>query len=468
MEVALDTPERTGRIELWPTSRFIPYARNPRKNNHAVERMAASIREFGFKIPMLARSDGTVVDGHLRLKAAERLDIAELPVILCDEWSEAQVKAFRLMVNRSVTWAEWDEELLGLEFEDLRAFDYDLSLTGFDADELREYTEPDEQQPKNERAEQLLDDAWRGWCADCLEALKLLKPLKVVSVGVSRNAAKIHFLQALYYQKRFPLSATLAHNPHRISTAGDDGSVLDLLKLRAGDRDIDVARMRFFSHDSPSWEHLLHAGLPAYGCRQPADFRAELAAALINEFCPDNGSVLDPCHGWGGRAVGFLLSHAQSYLGFDPSPETYRGVRLLAEDLQPYVPDKIIETREQCFEDADLDGSKFDFALTSPPYFDTEKYTGSQQSYKRYKTFAEWNARFYGVMIERVASALMPGSVFALQVGNQRHPLEQEALKHAARCGLAHLETRATGIVNNFAGTAPEDGEIIVLLRRSA
>ena len=98
--------------------------------------MCASIREFGFKIPVLARSNGEVVDGHLRLKAARKLGIPQIPVILCDEWSSAQVKAFRLMVNRSVAWADWDEELLSLELFDLKGLDFDLSLTGFDPREL--------------------------------------------------------------------------------------------------------------------------------------------------------------------------------------------------------------------------------------------------------------------------------------------------------------------------------------------
>ena len=79
--------------------------------------MCASIREFGFKIPCLVRSDGEIVDGHLRLKAAHKLGITEVPVILCDEWTPAQVKAFRLLVNRSVTWAEWDDELLAQELQ---------------------------------------------------------------------------------------------------------------------------------------------------------------------------------------------------------------------------------------------------------------------------------------------------------------------------------------------------------------
>ena len=123
-------------IQMWPIDKLVFYARNPRKNDAAVDRMCGSIREFGFKIPVLARSDGEVVDGHLRLKAARKLGITEVPVILCDEWTEAQVKAFRLMVNRSVTWAAWDEELLALELQELNAADFDLSLTGFDQREI--------------------------------------------------------------------------------------------------------------------------------------------------------------------------------------------------------------------------------------------------------------------------------------------------------------------------------------------
>src|SRR3984957_16378343 len=121
---------------MWPTERLVEYARNPRKNDSAVDRMCASIREFGFKIPVLARSDGEVVDGHLRLRAARKLGIKEMPVLLCDEWSPAQVKAFQLMVNRSVAWAAWDEELLAIELQEIQESDFDLSLTGFDPGEI--------------------------------------------------------------------------------------------------------------------------------------------------------------------------------------------------------------------------------------------------------------------------------------------------------------------------------------------
>src|SRR5207249_11684021 len=106
----------------------------------------ASIREFGFKIPCLVRSDGEVVDGHLRLKAARKLGITEVPIILCDEWTPAQVKAFRLMVNRSVTWADWDEDLLALELQEIQEADFDLSLTGFDTPEIDDLLAEDDEE----------------------------------------------------------------------------------------------------------------------------------------------------------------------------------------------------------------------------------------------------------------------------------------------------------------------------------
>jgi ParB-like chromosome segregation protein Spo0J len=138
----MDSQMAAQQVQVWNIDRLVFYARNPRKNDAVVDRMCSSIREFGFKIPVLARSDGEVVDGHLRLKAARKLGITDVPVILCDEWTKQQVKAFRLIVNRSVTWADWDEELLALELQELNAADFDLSLTGFDPKEIDDLLVP--------------------------------------------------------------------------------------------------------------------------------------------------------------------------------------------------------------------------------------------------------------------------------------------------------------------------------------
>ena len=165
-------------IQIWSIDRLVPYARNPRKNDAAVDRMASSIHAFGFKIPMLVRSDGEVVDGHLRLKAAKKLGIMEIPVILCDEWTPQQVKAFRLTVNRSVSWADWDEDLLALELQELQTADFDLTLTGFDGKELDDLLAMDDEEKANaappppETPVTRTGDLWvlgphRVLCGDC-------------------------------------------------------------------------------------------------------------------------------------------------------------------------------------------------------------------------------------------------------------------------------------------------------------
>src|ERR1017187_9410476 len=182
-----ETTAQNQQLQYWNIDRLVPYVRNPRKNDAAVDRMCASIREYGFKCPVLARSDGTVVDGHLRLKVARKLgswpggDTTRVPVLLCDEWSEAQVKAFRLLVNRSVTWADFDEELLALELQELNEADFDLSLTGFDPKELDDLLALPDEERANE-APPLPDnpvsrpgDLWicgkhRVLCGDCTSA----------------------------------------------------------------------------------------------------------------------------------------------------------------------------------------------------------------------------------------------------------------------------------------------------------
>ncbi len=123
-------------LVYWPLDRLIPYARNPRKNDEVVDKMVGAIKEFGFRIPIVAKSDGTVVDGHLRLKAARRLDLDEVPVMLADDLTEVQIKAFRLLANQSANWAEWNDELLRLELSDLQDAGFDLEVIGFSDEEL--------------------------------------------------------------------------------------------------------------------------------------------------------------------------------------------------------------------------------------------------------------------------------------------------------------------------------------------
>jgi len=124
-------------IEQWPTTKLVPYARNARTHSESqVAQIAASIVEFGFTNPILAGSDGVIVAGHGRLAAAHKLGIQTVPVVVLDHLTPTQRRALVIADNRIAENADWDDDMLRLELEELKLEDFDLALTGFDADEL--------------------------------------------------------------------------------------------------------------------------------------------------------------------------------------------------------------------------------------------------------------------------------------------------------------------------------------------
>ncbi len=116
--------------------KVIPYARNPRRNDAAISKVAASLQEFGWQQPIVVDADMVVVAGHTRLEAARSLGMTEVPVHVAAGLTPEQVKAYRIADNRVGQEAEWDEELLRLELGELESLEFPLDLTGFDADEL--------------------------------------------------------------------------------------------------------------------------------------------------------------------------------------------------------------------------------------------------------------------------------------------------------------------------------------------
>jgi ParB-like chromosome segregation protein Spo0J len=157
------------KVEDWPIDRLKEYARNPRKNDEQVDRMVGAIKEFGFRIPVVAKSDGLVIDGHLRLKAARKLGMEQVPVALADDLTEPQIKAFRLLANKSANWASWDDDLLALELEDLVGMDFDLSLTGFDSNEIDRLLKVSSVnfEPGSENEQGRLDQTKMVCCPEC-------------------------------------------------------------------------------------------------------------------------------------------------------------------------------------------------------------------------------------------------------------------------------------------------------------
>jgi DNA modification methylase len=133
------------KIEQWPTAKLLPYARNARTHSHdQVAQIAASIAEFGFTNPILAGSDGVIVAGHGRLAAAQKLGLAVVPVVVLDHLSATQRRALVIADNRIAENAGWDDAMLRIEIASLQDDDFDVSLTGFDADALAELMAGDE------------------------------------------------------------------------------------------------------------------------------------------------------------------------------------------------------------------------------------------------------------------------------------------------------------------------------------
>lgn len=171
-------------VDLWPIERPIPYARNPRQlPAAAIEKVAASIAEFGWRQPIVVDADGVIIAGHTRLAAARKLGLDAVPVHVAYDLSPAQAKALRLLDNRCHQEGSWDEELLSLELEDLAGLDIDLALTGFDEDELAHLmssttpglTDPDEVPELPEEPVTKTGDLWvlgdhRLLCGDATKA----------------------------------------------------------------------------------------------------------------------------------------------------------------------------------------------------------------------------------------------------------------------------------------------------------
>lgn len=125
------------KIENWNINDVKPYENNPRKNDEAVEYVANSIREFGFQQPLVVDSDGVIVVGHTRYKAARQLGLEEIPVIVADELTDNQIEAYRLADNKVSEFAEWDFTKLNEELENIDWLDVDMTDFGFYLDNIK-------------------------------------------------------------------------------------------------------------------------------------------------------------------------------------------------------------------------------------------------------------------------------------------------------------------------------------------
>ena len=127
-----------------PITEIKPYEKNPRQNDAAVDAVAASIREFGFRQPIVVDPDDVIICGHTRFKAAQQLGLEKVPVHVARDLTPEQIRAYRIADNKTGELATWDMDLLPIELAELQGLDIDLELLGFDGDELARMLAGDE------------------------------------------------------------------------------------------------------------------------------------------------------------------------------------------------------------------------------------------------------------------------------------------------------------------------------------
>ena len=202
-ERAVEEPQNTTAEQSWPADKverrtvqsLIPYARNARVHSpQQVDQIAASIREFGWTIPVLVDEEGTIIAGHGRVMAAKKLGIQSVPVMVAAGWSEAQRRAYVLADNKLTLNGEWDDEKLKIELADLQDSDFDVSLIGFSDEELAKIliagtpgnTDPDDAPDAPQEPVSEVGDVWvlgrhRLVCGDSTKADDVAKALNGVS-----------------------------------------------------------------------------------------------------------------------------------------------------------------------------------------------------------------------------------------------------------------------------------------------
>ena len=433
---------------------------NPRQlKKEQYQNIKESLQRFGFVDPVIINKNkdrkNIIIGGHQRVKVAKDLKYTEVPCVELDLTLDKE-KELNIRLNKNV--GEWDYDILA------NLFDFnDLMDWGCDEKELQlgdlEF-DYDVEKEKKEIPKELNNSVWREWAGEVKNQFAILKSFS----GITPAYAKIMFLQSKYYAKEYPRHCSLAFHNHQFLTNGDLYSIYEGLD-RVANNQIKAERLIFVTGENPKMNNITGGSLAFSGARLPLDFPANLSENIINKYAY-GGKVLDPCFGWGGRLVGFLLSNAKYYYGIDVSPDQYKGVSKIKDSLLPLCDDKK-EVNLECipFEDNNLK-EKFNLAITSPPYFDVEKYIGGEQSHKRYDNYEVWKEKFYIPLITKVYDLLYNGGVFALQVGSQRYPLLEDGKEIGESVGFVVGDDFSAGMDNNFNQTEDQKKERILILRK--
>jgi len=229
---------------------------------------------------------------------------------------------------------------------------------------------------------------------------------------------------------------SLTFNPHRLDT-GTKRFPISLFRALHDESFVKgLARVVLLNKKKGATKDLLYAsiGMGVQGTSYVQEFPPHVARDLAIAYgMSKRCNILDPCAGWGGRMLGFSAV-VNAYTCCEPSARTAAGLRRILRFIQSFRADFHARINETPFEDIELEAASFDFAMTSPPYYDTEHYAPNEaiNSMNRYASFSEWCNGFYAPLIHRTMRALKPGACFVLNIGSRIYPLNEKLIEISA------------------------------------
>lgn len=345
------------------------YENNPRHNEKAVEAVAESIKQFGFKVPIVIDKNNVIIAGHTRAKAARLLGLEFVPCIVADDLTPEQIKAFRLADNKTGELAEWDFEKLEKELEELTAFDVDMSLFGFD-ESIFESDFMDEAAELEENRE-------------TLQERFIIPPFSVFDTKQG------------YWQDRKKIWKKIIKS----GEGRESGLLGDGLKKLAE---------KYYSGSDLTGTSI---------------FDPVLCEVLINWFCPAGGKVLDPFAGGSVRGlVSVLLGN--DYTGIDLSEKqikaNIKNYNAIA-DRQDLNGDDLKKPKWINDDSTNVDllvKEKHDFLLTCPPYADLEVYSDNPKDLSN-MPYDEFKKAYTNIICKAVEK-LKDNAFAAIVVGEVR------------------------------------------------
>lgn len=446
--------------------------RNYRKHNDENKRVIKkSLKELGAGRSIVIDNEGEIIAGNGVYEQAQKLGIKtkivetdgrELVVVKRTDLATGDDKRKKLALadNAASDTSEWADELLREDWapEVLADFGVVLPEVEMPYDMRRE--------EKDEHVEELLNAAMVQYIAEYVRMFDYCMNADFGSFlpdGRSVGYAKLQYIKAKYYGAKYDCKNSYIFTPRQYFVNVRSGkSYYEAMKDIIAGKKVGIAGFRTATYDGNL--NRMIGNQYRVVAAAAADFPPMKARDIFRTYYK-GGRVLDPCHGWGGRLVGAMLADVEEYVGVDPSPDAHAGVIKIYEAFKEYQ-DTNITLIQKPFEDCEWKDGEFDFALTCPPYFDVEKYSGEDTSSNRYPKFEQWCNSFYEPLIVNTMNALKEDGVFALIVGSQLYPLADKAKEICASHGYKIQSCDNKILGNNMHGTDEEKIDSLFLISK--